>query len=314
VKLQPFKGFEDFIERFGTDATVLKPLLASKCFCENTSVNLFKFAEYYKRFIKKKEDSKNRYLNSSKKNKDELMALINSAEKTELIKKRIESGVLVDFKFSFKQTSCQELKERYEGVLIDGKNAWKQICKILNKIRSARKRFIEKINYEKPKLEGFDFNSQKIDVKIEKELSDQYESEKKTYGFCWEFKIEKSKDFQGGMVFEKILELEEGDSLPVEVEVLSVNKRKGKKTEYYQVKAQDCNGDEGLINIWKDDYELYKDELFHGNFLRMRLHPPTNGFKTFTLESLGRKNYYNKIKINKNDDYRIILMEKTNTI
>ena len=45
VKLQPFSGFEDFIERFGTDAAVLKPLLASKCFGENTPVNLFKFAE-----------------------------------------------------------------------------------------------------------------------------------------------------------------------------------------------------------------------------------------------------------------------------
>jgi DNA polymerase III alpha subunit len=311
VKLQPFSGFQDFIERFGTDATVLKPLLASKCFNENTPVNLFKFAEYYKKFIKKKEDSKNRYLKNSKKNKDELIKLIDIAENSDQIKQKVKSGALQSFNFSFKQTTCQEIKDRYKDVVLDGKNAWKQMCKVLNKIQSARKRFIEKINYDKPKLEAFDFNSQKIDSKIEKELSDSYESEKKTYGFCWDFKIEKSKDFQGGMTFDKVLELEEGDSLPVEVEVLSVNKRKGKKTEYYQVKAQDCNGDEGVINIWKDEYEIYQEELQHGNFLRIRLHPPTNGFKTFTLENLGRKNYFSKIKINKSDDYRIFLMQKT---
>jgi len=311
IKLQPFNGFIDFLERFGTDASVLKPILSSRCFTENTPVNLFKFAEYYKTFTKKKLDSKLRYQKNNKKNKDELVRLISLAEDTDEIKNKIKNGELSKFDFSFKDTTCKEIKERYESIIVEEKNAWKQICKVLNKINSAKKRFIEKENYEKPKLEEFDFDSYKINSKIEKELSDPYEAEKKTYGFCWEFRIEKSKDFVGGLTFDKLMDIEEEDSLPVEVEVISLNKRKGKRTEYYQIKVEDSNGDEESVNIWKDDYELYKDELQVGNFLRMRLSPPTNGFKTYTLESIGKKNYYSKVKINKNDDYRIILMEKS---
>jgi DNA polymerase III alpha subunit len=309
IKLQPFNGFIDFIERFGTDAAVLKPLLSSKCFTENSPVNLFKFAEHYKDFIKKKMDSKTRYQKNNKKNKEELVRLINLAEETDSIVCKIKDGTLTKFNFSFKDTTCKEIKERYDSVIIEGKNAWKLICKVLNKINSAKKRFMEKEHYEKPRLEDFDFDSQKINPKVEKELSNSYEAEKKTYGFCWEFKIEKSKDFIGGLTFDKLSDLEEEDSLPVEVEVISVNKRKGKRTEYYQLRVEDSNGDEESVNIWKDDYELYKEELKVGNFLRMRLSPPTNGFKTYTLENIGPKNYFNKIKINKNDDYRIILME-----
>lgn len=312
IKLQPFNGFIDFLERFGTDGAVLKPLLSSRCFTENTPVNLFKFAEYYKTFIKKKMDSKMRYQKNNKKNKEELIRLINLAEEAPSIRDKIKEGKLNKFDFSFKDTSCQEIKDRYESIQIEGKNAWKLICKVLNKINSAKKRFAEKAEYEKPKLENFDFDSQKINPKIEKELSDQYEAEKKTYGFCWEFRIEKSKDFIGGLTFDKLSDLEEDDSLPVEVEVISVNKRKGKRTEYYQLRVEDSNGDEESVNIWKDDYELYKEELKVGSFLRMRLSPPTNGFKTYTLENIGPKNYFNKIKINKNDDYRIILMENKN--
>jgi hypothetical protein len=257
-------------------------------------------------------DSKMRYQKNNKKNKEELIRLINLAEETPYIKDKIQEGKLNKFDFSFKDTTCQEIKDRYDSIQIEEKNAWKLICKVLNKINSAKKRFAEKAEYEKPKLESFDFDSQKINPKIEKELSDQYEAEKKTYGFCWEFRIEKSKDFVGGLTFDKLSDLEEDDSLPVEVEVISVNKRKGKRTEYYQLRVEDSNGDEESVNIWKDDYELYKEELQAGKFLRMRLSPPTNGFKTYTLENIGPKNYFNKIKINKNDDYRIILMENIN--
>jgi hypothetical protein len=260
--------------------------------------------------MKKKEDSKNRYNKNTKKNKEELIELINQIENSIEIKEKIKSGELQKFDFCFKTTTCEKIKERYKDIVVDGKNVWKNMCKVLNKINSAYKRYKEKEVYEKPTLENFDFENYKINSKIEKELENIYEIEKKIYGFGWEFKIEKSKDYQGGLNFDKVLESEENQSSPVEVEIISVNKRKGKRAEYYQVKAEDSNGDEEMINIWKDDYEIYKEELVSSNFLRMRLSPPTKGFKTFTLESVGPRNYYNKAKLDKNSDYRIVLMEK----
>jgi len=312
VKAQPFKGFEDFLERFGTDTSVLKPLLSSRCFKENTPINLFRFAEYYKNTIKKREDSKKRYEKNNKKNKEELIRLIDVAENSEEIKEKIQKKEIQDFNFSFKETSCQQIKERYKNLEIEGKNAWKIICKILNKINSAYKRYKEKEKSEKPSLENFDFESHKADAKIEKELSDIYEAEKKYYGFGWDFKIEKSPDYKGGFTLDKFIE-SESICLPVEAEIISINKKKGKKTEYYQVKIEDSNGDEALVNVWKDDFETHIEDLKQGNLIRIRLNPPTNGFKTYTLENIGPKNYFNKIKINKNDDYRIVVLRNGET-
>lgn len=309
VEAQPFSGFLDFLERFGTDTSVLKPLLASRCFEEDTPINLLKFAEYYKMYTKKKADSKSRYEKNNKKNKEELIRLINLAEQNPEIKLKISSGELSEFNFSFKETTCQDIKSRYSNLEIDGKNAWKIICKVLNKINSSYKRYKEKEKQDKPCLEGFDFNSQKIDEKIEKEFSNIYDVEKKFYGFGWEFKVENSPDYKGGFTLEKLLE-SEANCMPVEAEILGVVKKKGKKTEYYQVKIEDANGDEAIVNIWKDDFLTHQEDLKQGNLIRIRLNPPTNGFKTYTLENIGPKNYFNKIKISKNDDYRIIRLKE----
>lgn len=309
VEAQPFNGFVDFLERFGTDTSVLKPLIASQCFKENTPINLLKFSEYYKSYIKKRMDSKTRYEKNNKKNKEELIRLINIAENSNEIKEKIASNKLSKFTFCFKETTCQEIKNRYKDLEIENKNAWKLICKILNKINSSYKRYKEKEKQEKPSLENFDFDSFKIDSKVEKEFLDICSAEKKFYGFGWNFKIESSPDYKGGFTFDKLLE-SEAECMPVEAEVISVIKKKGKKTEYYQLKIEDANGDEGLVNIWKDDFETHKEELKQGNLIRIRLNPPTNGFKTYTLQNIGPKNYFNKIKINKNDDYRIIKLKE----
>lgn len=309
VALQPFNGYIDFLERFGTDTSVLKPLLASRCFNENTPINLLKFAEYYKDYTKKREDSLKRYEKNKEKNKAELKRLIKLAESTNEIKQKIDKGEIKEFVFSPQSTSCQDIKERYKNLEIEGKNAWKLICKILNKINSSYKRRIEKENQNMPSLENFDFDSYKIDSKIEKEFSNIYDAEKKYYGFGWDFKIEKSPDYKGGFTLDKFVE-DDAACLPVEAEIISVNKKKGKKTEYYQVKIEDSNGDEALVNVWKDDFEIHSEDLKEGNLIRIRLNPPTNGFKTYTIENIGPKNYFNKIKISKNDDYRIVRLKQ----
>lgn len=316
VENQPYSSFEDFIERFGADASVLKPLLALRCFKEADPYTLFMFSEKYKDYIKKNQDRKKRFINTGKKNKDILYSLIKDAENSKFIKnkidnKEIEYIELDNLKISSK--TCDEWKKRYSGFIIDGKDGWKNICKMINKIQSAKKRYDGKEDSEKPKLENFVIDANKIDKELMEEFSDIVSCEKKYYGFAWHSNIKESPDFKGGLTFDN-LEPDSGDIMPVEIEVLSCHKKKGKKTEYYQLKAEDSNGDEGTINVWKDDYLNFQNELYPGNLLRIRLSSPSNGFKTFTIATTGPRNFYKKSTVNKEDDYRIVVLRKKNQV
>jgi len=312
VKGQPYKDFEDFVERFGTDASVLKPLLALRCFTEAEPYKLLMFAEKYKDYVKKNQDRKKRFHNNSKKNKEILLELIENAENSEFIKNKVISKELdnidIDELKKVNSKTCDEWKKRYSGLLVDGKDAWKQICKMIRKMQSAKERYHSKEDMIKPKLSEFTIDGSKQD-KLKEEFEDPVACEKKYYGFTWQSNVEKSPDYKGGLTFDR-LEPDTNEAMPVEIEVISVQKKKGKKTEYYQLKAEDANCDEGVINVWKDDYANFQNEIQAGNFLRIRLSPPSKGFKTFTIESVGPRNFYKKTTVNKEDDYRIVVLRK----
>ena len=312
IKGQPYKDFEDFVERFGTDASVLKPLLALRCFTEAEPYKLLMFAEKYKDYVKKNQDRKKRFHNNSKKNKDILLELIENAENSEFIKNKVINKELdnidIDELKKVNSKTCDEWKKRYSGLLVDGKDAWKQICKMIRKMISAKERYYSKEDMIKPKLLEFVVDENKED-KLKEEFEDLVASEKKYYGFTWQSNVEKSPDYKGGLTFDR-LEPDTNDAMPVEIEVISVQKKKGKKTEYYQLKGEDANCDEGVINVWKDDYANFQNEIQSGNFLRIRLSPPSKGFKTFTIESVGPRNFYKKTTVNKEDDYRIVVLRK----
>jgi DNA polymerase III alpha subunit len=316
VEKQPYANFEDFIDRFGTDSSVLKPLISTGSFKDSDPVTLFKFAEAYKDYTKKKIDRKKRHQASSKKNKEVLMDLIDRAENSSETIKKLAKGEIdpIDSKDLKKVSNCEIWKERYKGLKIDGKDLWKEVCKLINKMTKATEKFKLKDNQDKPDLESFDPLSITIDKKLEKELLESLaECEKRYYGFSWTSKIRNSLDYQGGCTFDSFTE-GVNEILPVEIEITAVNKRKGKRAEYYQIKAEDENGDEGVINVWKDDYNSFQNEIVVGNFVRLRLNAPSNGFKTYTLSSIGPRNFYKKKQVEKSDDYRLVLLRKPNNI
>ena len=312
VKNQPYKNFEDFVERFGTDSSVLKPLLALRCFSDSDPYTLFAFSEKYKEYIKKNQDRKKRYINTAKKNKEILYSMIKEAENTDFIKNKVTRGELdhIDLdSLKIGSKSCDDWKKRYLKLVINNKDAWKNICKMINKIQTAKKRYDVKEDLEKPRLENFILDDSKIDKNLKKDFDDLVACEKKYYGFAWHSNVKDSPDYKGGLTFDT-LEPDSGDNLPVELEVISCSKKKGKKSEYYQVKAEDSNCDEGLINVWKDDYNNFQNELVPGSLLRIRLSAPSKGFKTYTISSTGPRNFYKKSTVNKEDDYRIMVLRK----
>jgi DNA polymerase III alpha subunit len=60
----PFKGIEDFMLRYGTDAKVLRALIGLRLFKESDPVTLAKFVENYKEYITKQRQRHQRYKDS----------------------------------------------------------------------------------------------------------------------------------------------------------------------------------------------------------------------------------------------------------
>ena len=79
VENQPYKSFEDFLYKFGTDATVLKRILGLRCFRDRDPVTLWKFAEYYKDFTKKLETKDKTHQASMSRYEEEFKNLVPDA-------------------------------------------------------------------------------------------------------------------------------------------------------------------------------------------------------------------------------------------
>jgi hypothetical protein len=57
---------------------------------------------------------------------------------------------------------------------------------------------------------------------------------------------------------------------------------------FWSIEIEDANARKMMVNIWKDDYTRWQEELKVGNFVSMRVRPPSGGFNTMTFESIPR--------------------------
>lgn len=84
VQYQPYKNFEDFLDRFGTDAKVLKPLIALRTFDDAEPLKLYEYYEYYKQEVKKKEERNKRNLATLQKYREEFLYLVPEQSKEKI--------------------------------------------------------------------------------------------------------------------------------------------------------------------------------------------------------------------------------------
>jgi len=93
----------------------------------------------------------------------------------------------------------------------------------------------------------------------------------------------------------------------VQIELLEVNKKFSKSNKpYCQITAMDSSFRIERINIWEDDYAVFKNLLNVNNCLSMQVKPPSNGFSTYSLNSPPQHKRY--LLPSPEMDYRIILM------
>jgi DNA polymerase III alpha subunit len=344
VDLQPFSGFEDFLERFGTDANVLKPLIGLRCFNESDPVTLWKFSECYKLFSKRNEDKKKRYIAALEKYEEEFKELFPeesirlsdikgdspfedpywikyNADGDQFIEKRVEcdkddEGAYAKVVNTPVTLDCgltieKETVKYYKKVKV--RRNWNRLV-AFRSLWNKRNKSIERyklISKNSPTLATFDPSKHDIDGNLEEELSNLDFCENKYYGFSWIHPLENSPDYRGNLTFNNLKASEDVAVGAVEIKVLKATKTKSKKgTEYYQIQAEDVTGQSNKIIVWLDDWERWSEELSPNNLLRIRLQPPSNGFATFTLESNSSGFRWKGVKKypDKKDDIRIVVL------
>jgi len=271
VASQPYKSFEDFVTRFGTDASVLKPILGLRCFRDRDPVTLWKFAEHFKDCAKKIEDKKKRYHASMIRYDEEFKELLPLEIRTLA---QLENGLDNAFDSEGWRVQCDKDEEievdkevlcekdapgATERVLVEdievegtglylqreiikyyhvGKvkktwNLWKELRKIWQRRKKSIERYqsIERGNL--PTLLNFDSNAWDIDEGLMKEFRDPVVCEEKYYGFAWIHDLERSLDYRGNLTFADLKNSIDAAVGPVELRVKKVVKTQSKKRKEF---------------------------------------------------------------------------------
>lgn len=341
----PYKSFEDFLVRFGTDASVLKPIVALRCFRDCDPVTLWKFADHYKDRLKKIEDRRKRFESSLLGYEEELQSLLPNFPKKlsdfhgdnpfehRIFKEKFdvdqeivtvktvpcdpgEGEAVVENEFvdvpDGDATIERIVEKHYKKIEVKKTfNRWKELKKLWVKRQKSIDRQNALANDEMPKLVQFNPEDHPIDGELLRELRDPVACEEKFYGFAWIHELERSPDYTGNKTFSDCKNVAEGAAYPVEMKVKKTVEAKSRKGHSYrQVIAEDATGAEAKINVWSDDWSRWQSEFKVGNLLRVRLQPPSGGFNTYTLESNQQGKFRGRLRYrDKDDDPRIFVMK-----
>lgn len=304
VANQPYSDFFDFLMKYGTDANVIKSLIALGVFNslepDKTKEQLYVFWLKLCCIDKSIKD----------KIKRNNVSLDNLKEKAaEFLPSKYYQTMPFDSSSLQKLISYLESLSEPE-VYKKAISGLKRIVKSLQRIEAYKPEIITK-----QMVENFTENKIELDKDYLDLLANSVLCENKFYGFVWKTNLETSPDFNGGLTVENLRKNCEEENISfgiVELEIEKIEKKKTKNnTFYYQVTASDFNCEKIKINVWGDDYEIFEQELKEGNLIKILLEPPTGNFPTFTLKKLSwQEKAFNK-KRGKSNDFRVVLMRKS---
>ncbi len=309
VDNQPYVDFIDFLMRFGTDNSVVKPLIGLRCF-EGDPILLYKQYEWFKDLKNKREASRKRF-ETGQTDKLEQLANLLPPDWQELANFEPESLAKTEEMYREAVQMAIQGEEVFPTILLfiepwqdeDGK-----VYDNMEEVRKLHKRYNKSIeNRMKPK-EQKEFDPEvAIDEKLAKIYSSQEESEKTFYGFLWTHPLEKNKNYSG-LTFEsyRLDELQVG---PVEVCINKVEEKesKNKKVTYHLLEVEDANSEIQQIQVWQDDWERFGEDLQAGNMVRVRIKAPEGGFRRYLLDSPPRHKRHLLPK-SKSMDARVVIL------
>jgi DNA polymerase III alpha subunit len=266
VATQPYNSFADLLNRYGTDESIIKPLIGLRMFrADGKPETLYKYYKWYKDIREKREARKKRF-----------EAQMEKYAKAET---GIEGEVLEDLNQKRNKTVANYYKrptveqpippladflkqqELSEGIVLDVEQSLKEV--------KEGKKNIE------------------VDAKLLDALKDPTDCEMQFYGFIWHHPLSNSPDYEGKRTFD--IFRERGNPVDyVEVIIKTVTKQHSKKKKdltYWLLKTEDVAGEEGLIQVWKDDWDRFGPELKAGELVKLKIKPPDRGFSRYTLYS-----------------------------
>lgn len=77
--------------------------------------------------------------------------------------------------------------------------------------------------------------------------------------------------------------------------------------EFYSIDVEDANGKLMVVNMWRDDYTRFHEDIKTGNLVKMQVNPPGGGFNTLTFKSYPR-NERHKLGPKENDARLLIMI------
>ena len=308
VENQPYNNFESFLEKFGTDASVIKPLLGLRLF-EGDPIYFYKYCKWYKEICKRKEDRRKRIEKRCAELTNDLKNLLPPSLHEELAV--FTSEVLSKTKYILESRwplgECPELDERINDLYDDILDLHKQYHRSINNYN--KKLEVGLSLYEEGE---FDPNQIEIDEKLVEIYNSLEKSEMTYYGFLWTHPLEKSPDYTG-LTFELHRSQTKSNAAnAVECRINSVEKKISKKnTEYYSLQLEDAYGEMQNVQIWLGEWERFGEDFIKEALIRIRLRLPNGGFKSYTMESWPKwpkhKDLTPKRKI---DDCRVVVLRK----
>lgn len=302
VSNQPYSGIEDFLRRFGVDKRIVEPLIYLGVFNDAPINILLEFYEDYKSWQKTSKDKEKRQI----KRRDELINELKSILKEDCNFEKIldHENLMFLYKnfdnFDESLLSKEFDKDDFFEIL---KKYWRSVSSYEQKSELVEQNFISLNNWTSKNLYSIE------------SIPNQFEIEKKYYGFSWQHPIEKSPDYIGEKSFNIFKDDETVLNACVECMIIKKPEEKISKKDhkYYYVLVEDEDWNVEVVTFWKEDYNRFKEEIEYwneeekrGNLLQIRVTRPGKGFKSYTFES-PRKHERHKIP-EKSLDYRLQVM------
>lgn len=288
---QPYASFSDFLDKFGTDESVIKPLIGLGLFTKDgTPEILYKYYKWHKDIKEKREARKKRFEVTCQKHMEEA----ETVQKMELPE-----------------------EERANKLLEIQKKVDRSVSGYHNKptIKDPIPPLSEFLMEQSLKEVAGSEQEPNLDEKLIQLFHAPEECEQQFYGFLWHHPLRNSPDYEGNRTFE--IFREKGEPINyVEVIIKSAVKQTSKKNKdvnYWLLKAEDANGEEVLIQVWQDEWNRFGPELKVSELVKLKLKLPDKGFSRYTLWSPKKwpKWEYDKlIPKDRTFDFRVVSLRK----
>lgn len=304
VSMQPYESFVDFLDRFGSEATVLRALIPLGIFKDAEPLVLYKFWQVYAEYLKSIKDKQKRFQINVDKAIQELHEILPvSMRKLTFLNARVFQVIKDYLNFDNKIENAQQTIKCVEQVE--------------KKFLASQLRYensMKKVVMEKPVLSAFDSSKVQIeDKKVVDLLQNRTEAEVTYLGFIWNNPVRASGFHDTNKNFDTLKLMMSQSPQPfyaVLVQVVSVEVKsfKSGNGKFASVSVMDDNFETVKITVWDEDYERFKPELKKGNLISIQVVPSSGGYQGYTFNSPPKHKRF-LVPKEKSRDYRLVLVK-----